>query len=118
MSSSREVWEKYWNSKVTNDECKIFDLIDALLSPLNKEEKKFVLTKPISLSRSISIVFRWIHINFFNLEKTNEEIVKVIEPLDLPHIDIKSSRYFQKLEISHHTTNNQENYLRNGASIK
>ncbi len=96
MSSSREVWEKYWTSKITDDDCKIFDLIDALLSPLNKEEKNFVLTKPISLSRSISIVFRLIHINFFNLEKTNEEIVKVIEPLDLPHIDIKSSTKFSK----------------------
>ena len=65
MSSSREVWEKYWNSKVTNDESKIFGLIDALLSPLNMDEKKFVLTKPISLFRSISIVYRWIHYNFF-----------------------------------------------------
>ena len=109
MSSSREVWEKYWNSKVTNDESKIFGLIDALLSPLNMDEKKFVLTKPISLFRSISIVYRWIHYNFFNIEEDNEEIVKVIEPLDLPNIDIKSSKTFSNSgDLSPYNTHSRE----------
>ena len=109
MSSSSEVWEKYWNSKVNNDESKIFGLIDALLSPLNMEEKNFVLTKPIALSRSISIVYRWIHYNFFNIEEDNEEIVKVIEPLDLPHIDIKSSRTFSNSgDFSPYNTQSRE----------
>ena len=89
-SVSKKIWSKFWGVNLENKESKIFKLIDYTLDNLTEEEKDFILKKPLSLFRSISVVYRWIHYYFFKEDEQDPEIVAVIEPTDLPNLDIKN----------------------------
>ena len=93
-SPSKKMWSKFWGKNLEMKESKIFNLIDYTLENLTDDEKELVLKKPLSLFRSISVVYRWIHYNFLREDEQEPEIVTVLDPTDLPNLDIKKMDTF------------------------
>lgn len=90
-----KLWKKYWGKNIDIDNSNTLDLIDSYLKPVSDSDKENLLRQPISTFRSVSILFRWIYFNLFKDDEVEPEIVVVINPLDLPELDIKSNKLFK-----------------------
>ena len=94
-----KLWKKYWGKNIDIDNSNTLDLIDSYLKPVSDSDKENLLRQPISTFRSVSILFRWIYFNLFKEEEVEPKIASVINPQDLPELDIKNNKLF-KLRIT------------------
>lgn len=91
---TKVLWEKYWGKNNDIETSTIFKLIDLYLAPISEGEKEKFLNTPISMFRSLSILFRWIYFKLFKDDEIEPEIVEIISPLDLPELLIKENPLF------------------------
>ena len=92
---TEKLWKKYWgnNNEIANS--KALGLINSYLEPVSDSDKEKLLSQPISMFRSVSVLFRWIYFILFKDDEIEPEIVAVVSPLDLPELDIKNNILFK-----------------------
>ena len=97
MKTVIEIWEEIWNETIpTGEEHKrAFRLLDDILKKINKHEDREFITDIISQSRSLNIVIKKLYFEFAPIEKRNIESPLLINPKQLPKIDVKSSSDFE-----------------------
>ena len=90
-----KLWKKYWGNNKDIGDSNTLNLIDLYLKPVSDTEKEKLLRQPISTFRSVSVLFRWIYFNLFKEEEVEPKIAAVINPQDLPELDIKNNKLFK-----------------------
>lgn len=97
MKTLIEIWEEIWDETIpTGEEHKrAFRLLDDILKKINKHEDREFITDIISQSRSLNIVIKKLYFEFAPIDKRNMESPLLINPKQLPKIDVKSSSDFE-----------------------
>ncbi len=96
MRTLIEIWEEIWGDTIPDEEehKRAFRLLEDILKKINKYEDKEFLTDAISQSRSLNIIIKKLYFEFAPIEKRNVENPLLINPRQLPEIDVKNSPDF------------------------
>ena len=108
-----EIWEEIWGDTIPDEEehKRAFRLLDDILKKINKHEDREFITDLISQSRSLNIVIKKLYFDFAPIEKRNMESPLLINPKQLPKIDVKSSSDFEPKMDKEYTQALEKNEL-------
>ena len=87
--SIKMIWNEFWDKNLHIPESKIFNLIEITAKNYSESERKVLIEKPMSLFRSISILFRWLYYHHLKEEESEPVKVMTVDPRDLPKLKIK-----------------------------
>lgn len=94
-NTALQVWKTiYKNSTVSDDTS--FLAIELLLNGFSEKEKMQILKEVFATFKSTFVAYRFIYFNFIKDEIPKDEQVKIVNPYDLPSLDVKTDINFQK----------------------
>lgn len=99
MNTLENFWEEIWGEPLSNIELhnRSFRILHDLLKAIEKDKDEEFIREALSKSRSINIVIKKLYYSYAPIEKKPVENPKLINPLELPKIDIKNGKDFEKV---------------------
>lgn len=94
-NSALDIWKSIYKNGVASDSTS-FLAIDLLLNGFSQKEKTQILNEVFATFKSTFVAYRFIYFNFIKEDIPEDEQVKIVNPYDLPSLDVKIDENFKK----------------------